>query len=222
MLLVVSGLMCGNLRKALASSTDEVITYYIEDTNESGSIQSELGIKIDGKKFELYPTYSDSLKELNDIRIRCAGYLNEVASVYNLEPLTENNWREYQSYVSLYLDDSSKEVIELVEFFDIYENEIANSKILDKIDENNDKEYLVKDEEFVNTLPKAAAEYIINKYGKSRRVTRSSFNVSKAVSYARMYAINHNKKEYKSCKSDCTNFVSQIVVAGGKRMTEEW
>ena len=48
--------------------------------------------------------------------------------------------------------------------------------------------------------------------------TRASYSVSNAVAYAKEHAIDYNSPEFKTYSSDCTNFVSQCVYAGGKSM----
>lgn len=52
----------------------------------------------------------------------------------------------------------------------------------------------------------------------------SSFNISEACNYAETYALNPNPK-YKSFEGiggDCTNFISQILIAGGFKQTPDW
>ncbi|MCI5852604.1 MAG: amidase domain-containing protein [Clostridiales bacterium] len=45
----------------------------------------------------------------------------------------------------------------------------------------------------------------------------TEYSVNKSVAYAQKWAKNYNDKQYKRINDDCTNFVSQCVVAGGKR-----
>ncbi len=49
-------------------------------------------------------------------------------------------------------------------------------------------------------------------------VASSGYSTNKVVAYAKTYALKKNKK-YKSFSKNCTNFVSQSVYAGGKKMT---
>lgn len=44
----------------------------------------------------------------------------------------------------------------------------------------------------------------------------SGYNVNKAVDYAQKWAGSYNNSQYKRINDDCTNFVSQCIVAGGK------
>ena len=47
----------------------------------------------------------------------------------------------------------------------------------------------------------------------------TGLSTSKSISYARKYALNPNTPAYPSLSSDCTNFVSQCIKAGGKKFT---
>ena len=46
-------------------------------------------------------------------------------------------------------------------------------------------------------------------------------NLDNAVNYARTWAFDRNS-DYASYSSDCANFVSQCIHAGGKAMTSDW
>lgn len=74
--------------------------------------------------------------------------------------------------------------------------ELTNLSITELINKNNDIEEIAKNT--INKNLRAAA----------------SWNISKAVSYARAWGKGRNS-EYAKYENDCTNFVSQILFAGG-------
>lgn len=55
-------------------------------------------------------------------------------------------------------------------------------------------------------------------YLNQASVLAKTYNGQKAADYARQYALNPNTSYYDFGKVDCTNFVSQCVVAGGYSM----
>lgn len=54
--------------------------------------------------------------------------------------------------------------------------------------------------------------------GIASHMQYASYNASAAIAYARKYATSPNRTDYPYFSSDCTNFVSQCVFAGGMRM----
>lgn len=61
-------------------------------------------------------------------------------------------------------------------------------------------------------------------YKKSFRDYKSKFNIEKACYYAELYALtpNPNYKSFDNSGGDCTNFVSQIIHAGGIGYSSSW
>lgn len=86
--------------------------------------------------------------------------------------------------------------------------ETEKSKTLSQVREENDlrmqqEEQLALFYSAANDMPALTAAY----------------SPSAAATYAQRYAENYNVPTYKGFLSDCTNFVSQCVVAGGKAMS---
>lgn len=79
-----------------------------------------------------------------------------------------------------------------------------SNKTIGEISRNIQKEEQLHIENYSNILP----------------MSYSTLNVSKEIAYARQYAKSFNPK-YKSYDSDCTNFASQCLVAGGLKMVKK-
>lgn len=54
---------------------------------------------------------------------------------------------------------------------------------------------------------------------EDRSASSTGISTSKSVSYAKKHALNPNTPTYPAFGSDCTNFVSQCIKAGGKKFT---
>ena len=52
----------------------------------------------------------------------------------------------------------------------------------------------------------------------------SNFNITEACAYAETFALkpNPNYKSFEDIGGDCTNFISQILYAGGVKQTKTW
>ena len=205
---------------------------YNTSLDQSTNIQTDSALVLNNVAIPLYPTFTDSHKALDDIKLSCSNYLNVLSKKYNLSELSVANWQYYYDAAFEYLDDeennnyyteTSSEFIALIKFFDIYENELSNYIIKNKIDNINSTSEILTNETLINELPSTAISYLQKEYNlKKAPMFRMPFNVEKASAYARKHALNPNKKVYETCKFDCTNFVSQIAFEGGKQITEEW
>lgn len=49
-----------------------------------------------------------------------------------------------------------------------------------------------------------------------------AYNATKAIQYADTYALHPNSYVYRTFSSDCTNYVSQILYAGGVSQSDDW
>ncbi|WP_088013293.1 amidase domain-containing protein [Gottfriedia acidiceleris] len=111
----------------------------------------------------------------------------------NLRNHTE--YKEILAYAAMYINEFSKhEYLEIHPVFDM--GRLSNLSISEIIENNKNKEEVAKNN--IKESLKAAA----------------SWNISKAVSYARSWGKGRNS-EYGNYTYDCTNFVSQILFAGG-------
>ncbi len=126
-------------------------------------------------------------------------------------------------------------------FFDIYENKDDNQKILNLIGAENqslnmktsisDSSTSQLSDEKTNELSilmpytsPIARDFNSNimkqsnigqKFNSLLGSTVLGFNTDKGIAYAEKYAVNANSSEYGCLGADCTNFVSQILEAGG-------
>ena len=64
---------------------------------------------------------------------------------------------------------------------------------------------------------------LINKFSPNR-LSYSKFNINNAIKYAEKYALtpNNEYKNFNDSGGDCTNFISQILHAGGISFTPKW
>ena len=181
---------------------------------------------ITNKMFIEFKSQDDAL---NKVKRKCADLIGKLQQQYGLAELSEANWEEYYGYLYAILDDkNSKFNIDEYEydflnaFFDIYENKYKND-IVDKLALKDFSaktmvlgEYRSVDEVIAENLPyesEFSLEYF-NKYNLSE--LRATINISAAISYAKTYANKPNQPSYHYFwTGDCTNFVSQVLEAGG-------
>lgn len=133
--------------------------------------------------------------------------MNRLSKVYGLEQISNENWEDYYNDMYTYLSEPNKvewytedndEFIKLSSFFDIYENSFKNADI-------------------ANATSSVSATNSIN----TSNITKSNCNY-----YNKQSAIAYAKKpnpDYSYISGhDCTNFISQILVTGGKNMNYNW
>ena len=219
-----------NKRDSSITLDDSYSTLKINATNDS-SIETSSAIVIDNVALPLYPTYKDNNKELETVKEKYSTTLDTISTKYSLDTLSDDNWQDYYSALNTYYNSFSSELVDskfkdeiiaLLEFFDIYENKYFNDNIKEELSNATTINDITQNQALLNTLPNDINSYIYNNYDCDIPTSGSTFNVSLATKYARQYATTPNKKIYKTCGSDCTNFVSQIAIAGGKSMTSDW
>ena len=121
---------------------------------------------------------------------------------------------------------SQKEERDMLFFFDIFENAYQNKEIKDICSKNDSKlESLSnseKDTLFRNLnilLPYTSNQLPVNPILKQT----TGINFTKAYAYATKYATSPNYSYYPYYEgADCTNFVSQVLVAGGIAQTSTY
>lgn len=205
---------------AINAQEDSVTTCQGDFFAQYGDIDAARTIIINGVENPLFCEFVDPSSALNNLKNAESTSLKEIALNYDLEELSSDNWEEYQaaSY------DSGSQT--LVDFFDIYENtkknneavEFANSMAstyaLDSDLEESDLGQLSFMLPYFSPLAEGYNASTNAGSGISMHATLP--NVSAAVSYAERYAWNANTAQYKDFDgTDCTNFVSQILEAGG-------
>lgn len=184
---------------------------------EIGVIRS---ITINGVENPLFCEFLDPVSALTNFKKLEKASIDDISLKYGLSELSSENWEEYQA--AAYESDSRV----LVDFFDIYENtkkndeaeKFANSMTSTyALDSDSEETQLEQLSFMLPYFSPLAEEYNSSTNAGSGISTHATLpNVSAAVSYAERYAWNANTAQYKDFGgTDCTNFVSQILVAGG-------
>jgi hypothetical protein len=134
--------------------------------------------------------------------------------------------KELGSAVDEFADDEREKIDRFVEFIDLYENVAINRKIRwyqEKMEEDPNSLSEEELEDLYDLMPDDPSSEIVDS-ADAFSETKSSFqlmsgngyNPIKARDYAWKWAHDRNPN-YKSHMFDCTNFVSQALVAGGMR-----
>jgi len=190
-------------------------------------------INVDGAEIELYREFNNNKQALKYLKDNYNDILKIVEVDKEIEKLSNNNWEEYYLLLNTIsewhpqiTDEEKTRAIEIEQFFDIYENNGKNKEIKDlaksiesfdsinsslSLSNNTRKDELI--DQFNILLPNNS-----NKIGNEADVSikvSSGINVSKAITYASKYATSPIRPGYDYFSSDCTNFASQILEAGG-------
>ena len=162
-------------------------------------------------------------------------------------------YNNFEDFLQGRTKQETKDIFTILGFFDIYENDQHNSEIKSLVKQRNDKiqKSILKtsvdsdNQTLLNLtfmLPQKSADKLsdnvtISKisYTDSNTVSyyaasgcggggcTPTFNVSKAVEYAKKHATSPNETDYRYFDgADCTNFVSQCIKAGGVPMDDTW
>lgn len=189
-----------------------------EIREELKALEKQDTVMLEGSRTALYREYENPSEALERLKERVPETLKRLQeqSTERLEDLSEQNWEKYEllaiPYETSWNIDQERweEVIIILQFFDIYENTFQNNQIKGKIASiswfPSNKETYTKDIKNIKMLlPFASIS------------TRTSIglNFNDAKNYAETYAKKPNKSQYDVFWKDCTNFVSQILEAGG-------
>lgn len=190
----------------------------LNDTMTYDTIVNNGIINIDNQDVAYYATFKDNNLALARFKDKFKNELIIISEKRNLSELTNENYKDYYLGIKE-LSESSlftyETIYEMLEFFDIYENIDINTEIKTNADLFN----LTKSEEYAVQIDALAANYnpVISDLYKERQITPMSLdlpNLNGAISYAKKYAKEPNPLYYK-WSADCTNFVSQVLNAGG-------
>lgn len=177
------------------------------------SIKSSL--IMDGQKNYLYPTFDDNEHALNNVRIKAKNILVELEEKNHAGVLSEENWETYYNTLNElqetgFVDEKKL----LLAFFDMFKQQYVNEDIVNCVNSNMDSEekraslyYLLP-----YTTPFVEA---ITEQRNNGIALYSYFDTQEAIRYARSHSTNPNTYDYDYFSADCTNFVSQIMEAGG-------
>ncbi|HEL2382997.1 TPA: amidase domain-containing protein [Streptococcus suis] len=181
-------------------------------------------IIINGIEEALFIEYIDQTNALNQFKENYYETLSIIQTTYNLGELTEANWEVYYSY--LFEISTQMDVIELLNFFDIFENKYKNEQIIALVQTGTYEglEFLLPYtsqyvQQFVYTGEELQVSDFLTKskeMGIAERATALP-NMTAAINYASRHATSPNSTKYHVFGADCTNFISQILEAGGIR-----
>ncbi|MCD8231200.1 MAG: hypothetical protein LUD14_05165 [Clostridiales bacterium] len=108
------------------------------DLEGIGTISVQQYLSINDIVVPLYPVFDDMEEAINNISEVSSNVISDIASCYELDMLSEDNWHKYQLSLADYADDDamesddnySYEYAMLDQFFDIYENYECNQEII--------------------------------------------------------------------------------------------
>lgn len=198
---------------------------------------------INGVENYLYPTFDDIDKSLKLLETAIPNYYEMVQKLVDLKILYEESWEkqlqtnvfpneEIEKINSKTINDANSKTIELTDkqnailneeklfraFYDIYENKAKNEEIKDYLQNTPNP-----DEETLAILLPYSCPFAIEYFQSRENNLKSSaqyFNKDNGITYATNYATSVNSRDYGYFifQGDCTNFASQILVAGGIKM----
>lgn len=190
---------------------ETVIPQYFKYVKGKVDLKSTYGIDYEDLMKTSFEPNNEALKSLNEaLQLGSISEENE----HPESVLTENQ-------KSLYKERDFFEG-----FYDIYENESKNRAIKELIESSDDIDY----DKLAYLLPyntPFVKDYFENN-PTTAMVNAQYFNRSDGRKYAIKYANNSNSAEYGTAKTwylgeaDCTNFASQILVAGGIQMHNDY
>lgn len=171
--------------------------------------------------------YDAKIKNVSDAEEFIQRYFEE--QHLNIE-LGSSEYVEYLTNILMFEDDEDLKQLSQYDDFKIYASEYLNQ--INNLSNNtiNEKKVLMSKKEGEKTISEIKKEarneeLVVQKITKDREKASKTmlfvngYNSSKSVKYARKWANDRNPL-YNSYLSDCTNFVSQCIYAGGEPMTK--
>lgn len=187
-----------------------------------GDITFRGNLIFDGNDLFSYCEFQNPNLVLENFKNMYEKELNILSTKYSLGILNKENWETF--YKAAILNNN----LNIINFFDIYENTYKNNEI-EKIITNYNKEIknnkksttidstnLIDEvyDELFYLLP--TYNYFESKENGIIPYATQTFNITNGVTYAENNYNNTNNSTYGYIEgADCTNFVSQILVAGG-------
>lgn len=182
-------------------------------------------LTIGGVQNNLYPTFDDINDALNQLKADTSDLLIVIQQSYvvndeniSLDELNDDNFLIYTDELYRLKNNENALISELQHqieifevFLDIYENNFSNAELINYVTTSE-----VIEDSVLNTMLPYTSPFCVNYNEKPKIVpfAAQTFNESTATAYAKKHATSRNPSYY-SFGSDCTNFASQILVAGG-------
>ena len=111
-----------------------------EQTNrllsDVGSWSVKTCLLVDGKEYDLYATFDDPEKALENVKAKCPDALLQLnKGSFLLGELSDRNWERYRDALASKDIEAAEQADTLAAFFDIYENAGQNEEIIKLADE---------------------------------------------------------------------------------------
>lgn len=121
-------------------------TVTIKDKNgeeQTNRLLSDVGtwsvktcLLIDGEEYDLYATFDDPTKALENVKTECPDALSQLKKgSFLLGELSDRNWERYRDALASKDIKAAEQADTLAAFFDIYENASQNDEIIKLADE---------------------------------------------------------------------------------------
>lgn len=213
-----------------------------------GDIKYTKAAVINGKQSNLLAVFADPKKALDLEKQKNHKILEILSTKFNLPQLSSDNWRQYYFVTERYIDEYNlvtndwfhgnqdlwREFSELEAFLDIYGDTFSNEQAQNYILSANKgiKSGAVNQFPLDNLISNFSDDQPIQEDARQAVALQNSeknknlwlTNISEANQYALEYATRPNDAYYNFDEEggDCTNFVSQICLAGGVPLDGTW
>ena len=200
------GIMFLVFMSASYAKTGTTVDYSLHEKNGGHVI-------VNGKAKELYREFADQEKALKYVKNKYRNQFKKIREQFRLKELSNETWLDYQMVLpGANIED--KAIIEIEKFFDIYENKDKNLRIKQIAMNNSINDFTKRkmmELPFDFNHDKSAFESEVRASGSKIP------DINKAIAYAEKHAVNYADQSYYRyfMFRDCTNFVSQILEAGG-------
>ena len=232
------------LENAEVISLKEAVPFDSAAVSEFGAASVKTSVMINGEENYLYPTFDDidkSIAKLEEIAPNYCALVSDAATLKeaygsDYEGILTASFESFDKTDTMsvpadgndsvsYQNIISEEELAFDAFWDIYENESKNNEIL-RILATESKENM---EELAYLLPYNSpyVQEYFSSLNSIHPMAAQTFNKALGIAYAKQYAEVPNTTEYGTASglldvADCTNFVSQILVAGGVSMHDSY
>lgn len=169
-----------------------------------------------------YKTFKSNIDAL--VSISKDELIIAIKEKYQLSNLSNSNWLDYYNAAQNENEETSGKYDKITCFFDIYENEEKNTEIKQAVNNFNTSPARISNETQLNEinelLPYTSMQITLDSINRPQaRVKGLSYVKMKA--YADKWARSYNPA-FPKYGADCTNFVSQIINAGGRKENVNW